>query len=404
MLKTRNWPGFFSLLLLTTYLTALAKPYEPTAKNYPQSIELSYNDKISEQLDHVRNSNLEFAYVPTTIIQALDNLHNKFPAEAYSENLKQVYLDLQDNIRVIEYKSMTDVITEALNLLAKYPPSLARDSEHLALLQEFAEYKNNLENKDALFVVGPEEIIRGRKKCEIFCNLLVRGCLKTNTLNAETVNAGNILAGNVVINGSFTLDGILINPSDDFGFTGATGPTGAFGGPPGPTGSTGPTGPTGATGFTGSTGPAGSDGLGRLLNSSIRRTNLLTHDSIGANTLISTLTDVAAGTYLVTFNGTITAQPRTVASAEYFAEATLSLWVGTTAIPAATIVVMTTTTPNSANPPNNFVLIPGKASISAIVTVPPGGATLSIFWENTGGVNTSILNCTNRTLDWVKIA
>jgi len=407
MLKTRNWPGHFSLLLVTAHLTALAKPYEQTEKNYPQSIELNSNDKLLKQLEYAQKSNLEFACVPDTVARAFFNLHQQLPTEIYSENYQQVHLDLQDNIRTIEYNSMTAATTEALAISTKLIQSSVPHADHLALMKELVEYKNNLENKEALFVIVPEEITRSRKKCETFCNLLVRNCLRANTLNAETVNASNICSGNVAINGSLTLDGTIINLADAFGFTGPVGPTGPFGGPIGPTGATGPTGPTGPTGSTGSVGPTGftgCNGTSTLLNSSIRETNLLTHNSMGANFLMSTPTNVPAGTYLVAFNGIIKALPRTETTGEYFAEGTLSLWVGTTPIPETTIAVVSTTVPNSANPPHNFILIPYKASINAIVTVPPGGATLSIFWENTGGVNASILSCTNRILNWVKIA
>ena len=233
MLKFRGLKSFFAISLLAC-MPAFAIPEKLSHKVLAQdSIELSYNnDKVSKELELVRNSDLEFAFVPDVVANAIFKLTQQLSEETYSKNYQQVYDSLQQDTRTIEYNIMIAAIDEALAILTKYAHSSFNNPEFIALNKELAKYKIDLAQKDALIFVGPEEITKRSKKCQVFCKLLIRNCL----------TASNICAGNVTITGTFTLNGVVIDPAN-IGLTG-------------PTGSTGPgfTGPTGATGFTGPTG------------------------------------------------------------------------------------------------------------------------------------------------------
>lgn len=208
---------FFTAALLNSLrLSAIIN----TDLNKYQSI-ISYDNKITKELDLVKNSNLEFAFVPDTVANAIFSLTDYFQLAAYSKKFQEVYLALRQNFRTIEYSNMRAAIAEALTTLTKYEHN-NDNSEYLALKNELIRYQQDLTNKNALIFLGPEETTRSGNKCELFCNLLVRDCLR-----ASSINATNITSNNVTITGSLILDGITINPNTlkSTGFTGVTGPT-----------------------------------------------------------------------------------------------------------------------------------------------------------------------------------
>lgn len=152
------------------------------------------------EYDMLMKNDDDYVYVPDDVKQLLKDLNQRYPEIVHHEMVPADELHIVSEVimdsslhTVIQKLSALEYNNEKLLILRSYYADV--EAGHAFIFMEEESADDPLEHDES-------NTLRRKKKCKIYCTLLVRNCLRVGSI---------LIAGDVKIDGSITVDGLIDN-------------------------------------------------------------------------------------------------------------------------------------------------------------------------------------------------
>lgn len=211
-------------------------PVEMDAEAPHLQLEMEPNDPILADLAKIEAASGEVVYVPEIIRKAVEIICKSAPEKLISPELKAIseVCETDAEIVTVSPDCAMKAMCNAQEIL-KSEDCVMECGPRAELRESIDRYVSEVESKDATICVRPEDSTRRKKKkCKVFCKVLVRdfldareidaaGCIRARTLLTRN-NA--CVGGNLLVKGNLKVQGQICGLTGLKGSTGATGATG----------------------------------------------------------------------------------------------------------------------------------------------------------------------------------
>lgn len=198
------------------------------------------SEVVAQELDAIAEADQpDMVYVPQNVSEAVEAICNNCPTSYITPEISCVNEAATKAVPAVSWDCAMQAVDKACEAL-RSPDCMLECGKCAELATCLEQYKKDVENRDATICVKSEST-RSRRRCKVFCKLLVRdfldtrdlavaGCLRTRAILAT----GNVcVQGNLLVKGNLKVEGQICGLT---GIRGATGPTGVCVCPTGITG------------------------------------------------------------------------------------------------------------------------------------------------------------------------
>ncbi|MCL4360727.1 hypothetical protein M1446_00015 [Candidatus Dependentiae bacterium] len=150
------------------------------------------------------NEHPNLAYVSVEARRCIMQLKNLLPDYDWSNCFQNLCRNIEESGTSADYDHVSKVVDECLRVI-----KCSDQSPWNYIKDRLEQYKNELENGDALITYVEDEATKG-KKCKKFCRLFVKECLK---VCGNLIIGGNLTVGGTLTVGSTTISAAVFGSS-----------------------------------------------------------------------------------------------------------------------------------------------------------------------------------------------